>query len=112
MAQNGLSKRDETLRIIGIALNVIWAIIIIPASVLCFMAGMATIMMTDDGTANTILIYIIIIIAKLFWFVPIAAIISVIISINHRKKGKYALSVIVQSIPLVFVIILFTVVFY
>ena len=112
MIENGLSKRDKTLRTIGIVLNIIWVIIIIPASAMFFAAGVATIMMTDDGTASDIFIIIIMIITCLFWAVPVAAIISVVLSFWHRKKGKYALSVIVQSIPLAIFIILLAFLFF
>jgi len=102
-----LNKSDKTLKIIGIALNFIWVILFLPATALCLMAGVSTIMMTDSGKLNTIQTILVFLITLLFWATPIAAIISVILSFKYRKREKYLLSVIVQAIPLVFVSALF-----
>ena len=95
-----LTKRDNILRITGIALNIVWAILLIPGTLVCLSASLATVMLTDSGEANAVQFGAIMLSLCMFLITPIIIVASVIASFVLRKTNMYAVSVIVQATPL------------
>jgi len=95
------------LKIVSLVLNGVWVILLIPMIPVCFMAGVATLMMTDSGEVNSIQVILIIFSTCLFWAVPILAFLSVLFSFALRKKGRFLMSVILQLSPVATALIAF-----
>jgi hypothetical protein len=106
-----LTKRDSILRSVGITLNIIWMILLIPVAAVCFMAGVATVMMTDSGQVSAMQTGFIMLSALAFWATPVAAIVSIILSFAFRKKDKYLASVVISIIPLAVALFAFAILF-
>ena len=96
---------------ISIVLNVIWGLGFLPITALTFMAGVATIMMTDSGKAGKIMTGMIIVDAFLFWIIPLIILASIILSFVFRKKEKFILSFLIQLAPLANAILAFAILF-
>ncbi len=107
---SNLNKKQKTLRVVSLVLTFLGTIFLIPMIGIFFMAGIATIMMSDSGVPSDLHSKLIFIGILLFWGTPIIAFVSIILSFLLRKIEKYLLSIIIQLAPVVTTLIAFGIV--
>ena len=104
-------RSDNTYKNISIVLTWLWGLALLPISVFSFIAGIATIMMTDDGKAEGILLVLIFVDTFLFWAIPVVTLISILLSVSLRKQEKYLLSIRMLLLPIANAIVAFGLLF-
>lgn len=106
-----LFQRENTHRTISIIFNFIWGILLVPVTALSVAAGIATIMIADNGIYNSVMRNLVVVDMLLFLCIPIMMLASIIISIVLRKKGEHLKSVIVQVLPIATAVVAFGVLY-
>lgn len=104
-------KNEQSQLLTSRILTALWMLLLIPMTLLFFMMGVSTLMLSDSGAGSSLHISLMLLSCLFFWATPVLTLGSLLVSFYFRKKAQLKTSILIQLSPLLSSLLAFLLLF-